>query len=305
MLSGYFVNPHPQEVSMTRNALALAAIVVTLALLAGCGWIGLGGPDKYELEYDLEEGDTAELIFTRSLVNEREVMGRTMSDTMEEETRALLEVTGVRDEMLDIDLEYLDRTRYVSGESYSSDIDFSELPGSRASFSLSSRGMVSAFEGFDALPEIELVPGQLYMNQEMYTNELEYIFTQLPEMPVKAGDTWTYSMEAHEPVAGGEINTSMDNTLTLVGETEWEGESCLMIEVVSDIGIEGTTSGGGMEFEVSMEGEGVDVIYFDHRRGMILGSEGASKVTGTASNENLGFSIPVSIEAESTLKVEM
>jgi hypothetical protein len=290
----------------TEIRLTLIAALALFALMIGSDTIAQT-PQKFELRYRLDEGTRFAVHKERVhwLINPEDRDTRT---SLGEDKSVWLGQTLQSDENgLDLEFEYAEWTR----DSWSSEgivaFDFSELFGHKVKARLSPLGSISSFRGFLVLPETT-VPDVRGMRTNLgrmdYTNEFRIVFPELPVEPVGVGDTWSYEDSYFEMVASGYLRVAVLVKYTVVEPTVREGLACLRCRGEFTVTITGRGAEGDIDLALDMQGKGEETMYFAYEKGMVLEYEGRTEVSGTASNEERGFSVPLIREIESRMVVE-
>jgi hypothetical protein len=292
---------------MKRSGVPIMFVcVLTTVIIAGCSMIGsMGGPKKYNLKYDLPEGSTFAMKISRDDHFVRNVMGNEAVMDMKDVIEYGFEVKSSSKEGLTLELEYKSRSHQTDNPQFQTDIDFSSLVGNKAGFDMSSRGELSGFTGFEKLPVIRIADQEASLGETQYVNEIRQIFPILPDGPVGIGETWSYKHVSDEPTEGGQVRITVDSNYTLLEEAEKDGVDCMKISAKYTVNADGKVSSGGMDFTVKGGGEGNDILYFGHKKGMFLNSEGSLVIEAIAENNDLGISVPVKHEYKTTVDVSL
>lgn len=255
---------------------------------------------EYELSYDLEPASTFSLATTSSSRFLQQFGGTEMAVGSNSTANFLVTVDSIGPDGMALGLEYQDRSYTTDNPQARGGVDFSPLIGQKANMYLSPQGELSRFVGFEALPEIEINPGET-LNREGYVNQLKYLLPTLSAGPVARGDSWAGEHMLRKTREGGFTTINMSVTYTLVGETVVRGVDCLEINAESVITVKGEGTMRGNPFTMNMSGTGSEKIYFAHERGMMLEKSGTVKVEGAI--ESVGMNIPVVNTSESSVEV--
>jgi hypothetical protein len=229
-LTGEFL--HRGEMIMKRAILSFSLLLVIVAALqslnTSAGW-DPAGEKLYELKYQMAEGTRFVMSSTGTMESVTDQMGTEVTAEITSEGEDTYSVqSSDKEKGLTIELVMGTRTQDVYSDQGSASTDFSELTGKKVRFVLSFGGDVSGHEGFDALPEITAVTGEV-LTPELYRLGVQETFTELPDKPVKIGDTWSEVEGNDIPLGGGTLRSESDFTYTVMEETEKDGFDCLRI----------------------------------------------------------------------------
>ena len=265
------------------------------------------GPDaakSYKLEYRMDKG--AELTMNKVLEhrNQREFMGNEMVNISTDRLQYHFKVLSSDRTGMTLEMTYGERSHETDDKQFLQPLDFSSLVGSKTSFSISNRGAVSNFKGFDVLPEIAIPDEQTTLDAARYILDIKQTFPELPQDPLGRGESWSYTQSYTDPVENGEISVTVKVDYTLADKTVIDGTDCLIFEGNYTYTVEGQLSTGGMDLTVSLEGGGTDTVYFAWKKGMVLKSGGNLSITGQAENTELGVKIPMQHDFKNSLDVE-
>ena len=286
--------------------LALAAI---LACVTACGTRPTHHlpvrriDDKYILRYGGMEGAAFTLTTAKTDRYTREIMGTKVSTIALDQTECRCEIESSSDKGSVVGIEYLSRRHETDEPQIEIGPDFSKLIGEKARFTFSRIGELSEFEGFDALPEFEIVDQGQSIGGKRFVNEIREVFVVLPKNPIVIGETWSFTQEYTELIPGGEARITVQCTYELLGEEKRGGFDCLKLGGEFSYVAEGEGSASGIDYVLRLDGEGSDVVHFVVAKGMILSVEGRSTAQGSAKSEELGMAIPMKHEYETRIDV--
>jgi hypothetical protein len=258
---------------------------------------------RYTIRYGGAAGDAYNLTASRTDRYTREIM-RTRTETIAlDQTEYRFEIESSYAGSFVVGVEFLRRIHETGDPETQAGPDFSRLTGKKAGFALARTGELSAFEGFDALPEFDIVDQGQAIGGRRFVNEIREIFMSFPADPVGVGETWFFTKEYVESIPGGEAQVTLDCTYEILGEEKRSGLDCLKLGGDLIFHAEGGGSASGIDYVLRLDGQGSDVVYFDLEKGMILSVERTSTVQGSAENEKLGMVIPMKHEYETRIDV--
>lgn len=113
-------------------------------------------------------------------------------------------------------------------------------------------------------------------------------FPDLPDRPVKTGDTWPSEDTVIQKVGSGEIRITSKNVHTLDGFETVDGFECARIKTASKGTLTGNFVQGGVGLSLDCTVEGSETWYFAVKEGMLIKSDSKGSFGG-----NLGLGDPV------------
>jgi hypothetical protein len=258
---------------------------------------------EYDFSYNLASGDAFTMTttstgrITRTFGNEEMAVNTNSAATF------AAVVDSVGEDGMALELTYQSREFSTDSPEVRGSVDFTPLIGQKVNVNLSSIGEVSRFNGFEALPGIEVGPNET-LDRDAYVNELKNLLPRLSGGPVAEGGSWTDEYSIRESGEQGGVTTiAVSTTYTVVGETTLGATPCLEIDFESTVSVNGTGTTRGVPFTMEMAGEGSGKIYFDHERGMLLEQSSTVRVEGAI--ESSVMTIPIVNEAETKLEVAL
>ncbi len=292
------MSQRPQGGSCVRSfnglkRFAIAALYLAVfGLVAGIANGAIAGGKKYKIEYKLKKGMTFGMITTTERKSVREMMGNEIKATTVDVIEYGATVTQANDGTATIEVTYKDRSHETEDPQVQNNIDFSGLLGKTARFAMSSRGELSEFAEFGALPELAISDGQI-LGESQYINELKELFIQLPEDEIAVGETWSYTMIFDEPLDGGGAKVVIDYKYTMAEVTEKDGRDCLKLTGEYTTNVTGEGAEQGLEYTITLAGKGSETAWFDYKKGMLLETETVSFIEGAVVAEDVGLEMPM------------
>lgn len=260
---------------------------------------------QYALAYKMDEGTSFTLNVAIKHRNQRNIMGNNMTTNSEDLLAYRFTVKSSDKNGMLVELEYTKRVHESDDPQIQAGPDFSELIGKKVEMHLSPIGVMSAFEGFDDLPEITIPSEGDRLVESRYVNEVKYLFPRLSATPVSPGDSWSYNEQHEEQVGEEMMPVVIHYTYTLVEETRIDNFDCVKIEGEYSVKISDRITAGGIELDLNLAGTGEETAYFARKKGMLLRSESNSVLTGSADNEEMGMSIQMDHEFKTLTKINL
>jgi len=275
-------------------------IVFTLVIL-----VSVSSAQEYNLKYNLAKGTKFSLKASSNSDQIQEAMGNENSITAVSSSESNCTVITTDDNTgFTLEYEYVKRTNEREGPMGGASDDYSELSGKKVKFVLSPNGQVSNFEGFENLPVIERDNGEK-IDKDRYIAGVKNIFPKLPEKTVKIGDTWTDTSEDITPMGGGSLKATTNYTYKLLEAAQKDGKECLKIERKYTRTTAGDIEQQGMSITMSLKADGTDIIYFDHKNGVLLNIDMSSSSEGEADITDQGIVVNISSTTKGSLLIGM
>ncbi|MBE0648294.1 MAG: hypothetical protein IH596_10970 [Bacteroidales bacterium] len=151
--------------------------------------------------------------------------------------------------------------------------EMKEVIGKRINMYLSSNGHESDLDG---AKEIFYVLGPEKRN---LGTEFQGFFPNLPDHPVKPGDTWTFNDTIMEESGNNWLGIYSSNNAKLEGYETVGGRECARIVIETTGTISGKGNTQGVDTETVGEFTGTDLVWFDYKEGILIkiSSKGTAK----------------------------
>jgi len=128
-------------------------------------------------------------------------------------------------------------------------------------------------------------------------------FAELPEHPVKTGDTWTTNNSYEFPYSGGTLKQEETAVYTVAEKVNKDGLECLKLDVSGVEKLSGKFEAQGTEVEMTRETKSTGIIYFAIEKGMYVSMEYTSKGSSQIYVPAASMTIPQEIKSKVTLAV--
>jgi hypothetical protein len=251
-----------------RRFLLAAGMFMAIAAIA-CSGGGKSG-SKYMLKYERRKDSLFKVLDAHRSVVKRNAEGRETTTDVSYRAKYDVEVYNAGSWGMRLDIVYNNWTMEIDDPDLLRQPSFQFLPGKKVYADVSPAGEVSELNGFDKLPEIDLGPGADPIGEVRFKNEIRDLFPGLPGKAVRQGDSWTVTRQFTEPIYGGEILLSVDYTYTVGGETRESGRECVQIDGTYSVEGSGRVLRDGVEFAITVAGEGKQTVYFSDDLGMFV-----------------------------------
>jgi hypothetical protein len=127
-------------------------------------------------------------------------------------------------------------------------------------------------------------------------------FPDLPDKPVKVGDTWTSKDDLTEKGKNIEFKVVVDSVNTVEGLETVDGMECIKIKSTGTGTMKGKGSQMGTEFTIDGTVKGTGTWYFAYKKGVFVKQTEETSSEGTVKLSN-GMSIPMTTEGKNEIKL--
>jgi hypothetical protein len=287
-------NTAEQERAARAKAAAAAAKAKTDAAKAKAA------PQKAELKYQVPKGKKFTIITQRKEQRVREAMGARSVTQSEDVVDRMFEVKSMTSAGMSLETSIIKRMHVTDDPKAQKEPAFSGLAGKKTTFTLKPTGETAAFEGFDALPVIELPDDYAPLGKERYINEIRTLFPVFPAGPVGPGASWDQTLEMDEPAGNGAAKVVFDITYTVLEDAPAECPDCVKVGTKYNVSVKRDAEAQGQKITVDLKGVGSGTIYFQRKKGMFRNSETDLVLKGTIESEDKTINLPFEREYHST-----
>jgi hypothetical protein len=179
--------------------------------------------------------------------------------------------------------------------------DLSSVIGKNFGMTFTSKGKELDYTRTEAL-EIDF--GKMPGGKQDLSSYFRNIFPDLPEQPVKIGETWISkdSLTIHQ--MGMEVKTKTETTNKLEGQEVVAGMECLKIASKSKGTVDGKGENMGMNMSVEGDTDATTTWYFAYKLGIFVKAESESFMESTiAISGPQNMTMPMSQETKSEVKL--
>jgi hypothetical protein len=261
------------------------------------------GKDKYDLSYKMSTGESFSLKTEASTVMITSQGGQDMTVEMSSANETLCRVLAASPEgIMNMQMEYKSMKQSAKSPMGDNDTDYSSWIGKKVQFSLTPKGTVSDYTGFDQLPTISGATGEK-ITGEMTQKGMINQFFELPDHAVKKGDTWTVATSTDIPYASSTLKSEVSTVYTVGEKVKMDGLDCLKIDAVSTQKLSGEFEQQGTQIELTRDTKSTEVIYFALEKGMYISIEATSVGNTQIYIPAAAMTIPQEIKSKQSLKV--
>jgi hypothetical protein len=135
------------------------------------------------------------------------------------------------------------------------------------------------------------------------SSRFQAFFPDLPDRPVKQGDTWPSQDSVTEKTGGGDIFISLNHVNTMDGVETVDGVECARIKTESKGTLKGNLEEGGASLTLDGTMTATATWYFAIKQGFLVKSDSKGGFSGSLSVAQANMTIPVT--GESTEEVRL
>jgi len=273
----------------------------TLALLLAVAGIAGAAADKaapqgsVTLAYKLAPGATLAYKQSGSQTQDMDMMGQTMSTVSTSSMDLTLKGKGPKDENLLIGVTIDGMTLNVQSPQGDITPDLSGVLGKSFDLVLSPLGKELDVSGAAAFT-VDM--GQA--GRRDLTSNFQGFFPDLPDHPVKVGDTWPSEDNIVQKSDSGDVHISLKNENTFDGFETIDGRECARVKAVIKGTLSGALNQGGVSLALDAKLEGTQTWHFAVKDGVFVKAEMKATMGGVISIESMSMTIGFSGEQRST-----
>jgi hypothetical protein len=284
-----------------RISLSLFLPIFILVISSGCASLKKTAGGGYDLSYKMSAGDsfTMKTIGTTTIL--MNAQGQDIDIDGKSSNETTYKVTEVRpDGSLRMEMVYVSMSQSTQTPMGDSDADYSAWIGKKTQFTLSPKGVLSEFAGFDQLSPVSSSMGET-VNGDQIMKGLNGIFFKLPDHPVNIGESWTDTTNDEVPLGDNKISRQVETTYTVSGIEKKDGQECLKIDVVSNQKMSGELEQQNMQMKMTRDTKSTGAVYFAPKKGFYVSADYASTAKGEVDIPAAGATIPQNITSNTTI----
>lgn len=292
----------------------LVGFVLAGLLLFGCAGkeIPMWGNEEvgFNLQYRLDDGQKLNYETSSKTNSDFNLMGN--STITDEEAFILSSVVGTQADSPDhlscqvtVDDMKLKEIQTAMGESGEIERDLSKVIGKSFNLTFSPQGREIDYAGIE---KMTIDMGSMGGGEQNVRSRFRNILPDLPNTPVKIGETWTSVVEDMEPSGMGDVGMKYvtKTTSKIEGFETVDGYECLRIssQTTGTIGAEGEMMGAPMTIKGDIAGKGT--WYFAYKEGLLVksimpGSKLNIDIQIGAGDQGLKIKLDIKSEGETKL----
>lgn len=288
-----------------RILVSFCFVTLMIALIIGCAakkpfW----GDEKtgFILNYRLNPDQVWKYQVNSTENTNMEQMGRTIDVESNKLLEYMVRGNGLDEQKNFVSTVTIDTLSVVTkGMGSERSVDLSPLIGKSFGLTFSPKGDELEFSGVDTLV-VDF--GMMQGGKQNAKNFFRTIFPDLPEKPVKIGETWTDKDTLTMDQSGMKMNVNSDGKHTLEGLETIDGIECLKISSKTTGVMDGAGQTMGMDMNFEGDLEGKSTWYFAYKKGTFVKVEEEGFMEGTiAISGQTNMTMPISVESKSKINL--
>ena len=252
--------------------------------------------DSYTLKYNLKKSQTVEYVFTAETETTQEIQGT--ENTSNSTSSAKMKMTSngrTKDGKLSLILEYESFSIRMYNAMFDTTFTNPEgLIGKRIQKILADNGDQIKSVELDTI-KLPTILGQGFTSQQE-------ILQNLPQTPIKAGETITNTDVDSVSRFGGTVVMKSTSKYTLLGTEEKNNHQCVKVKVATSIEVKGDGAIQGMKFFIEGDGDIDGTFWFAPEEGLLVSSQSQMDMESTAAiTGQMNMTIPITQAVKTTI----
>lgn len=287
-----------------KSAFALFFILLSMLALVTCAKKPFWGNEAtgFILNYRLNPNQEWKYQMTSDQNMTMEQMGQTINIKTELMTNYTIKGAGLNQQKNLQATFTLDTMSIVMGSSFGQNkMDLSGIIGKSFRLAFTPKGKELEYtetEGFD----IDF--GMMGGGKQNISNNFRSIFPDLPQHPIKIGDSWITRDTLTIPQGGLQINVKNETTNKLEGKEIVNGIECLKFTSKAKGTVDGSGERMGMNMTIEGDTEGTSTWYFAYKMGNFIQSESEGLMESTiAISGPTNMTMPMNQETRALVKL--
>jgi hypothetical protein len=275
-----------------KGAEALALLLAVFIAAGGASVAAVSPQAAVSLVYQFPEGRTLSYRTTGGQTQNMDMMGQTMTTESVSATDFTVKGVGMKDGNLVLNVTIDAATADVSSPQGNMSPDMSVIVGKAFDMVVSKLGKEIDVSGAEAIKYDMPMGGTRDLS-----SGFQAFFSDLPDKPVKVGDTWPSEDTIVQKEGMGETRISFKNLNTFDGIETVDGYECARVKAAVQGTITGNLEQQGMGISIDMKLDGTDTWYFAIKEGIYVKSDMKAAMGGVVVvGEPANMTIPVSGE---------
>lgn len=260
---------------------ALLPILVSIIIISSMAFVNnisqLPGPkDPVKLAYNVSESKSISYLSATAITQSMDINGQTMNVLVDNNMAFKVKMLGKSDENLKLEITIDSLSSKVESPQGSTGGKIQMVEGKTFNMVLSPRG--KEIDVTEAAKIEYNVEGSGNNNLSQY---FANIFPDLPENPVKPGDTWTKLDTVNSISSASKVIQIIQSTNTFEGIEKIDGLECAKITSTITGTMQTTTQNMGMDIFMSGPLQGTVTLYFAVKEGYFVREFSSAKMNGT------------------------
>jgi hypothetical protein len=251
-----------------------------------------GSNDPVKLAYTFSNGKSVSYVSTTAVNQAMDINGQTMNLLLNTDLAFSVKMTGKSDQNLKLQITIDSLTSKVESMQGATGGKIKDVAGK-------SFNMIVTPSGKEIdVTEAEKIEYSVDGTQQSTLSQFfTHIFADLPENPIKIGDTWTKNDTITNKTSTSNTKQIVKSTNKFEGLEQVNGMECAKISSTVTGTLESTVQNNGMDIFITGPVQGTVTIYFAVSNGYLVKQEVLTKMTGTVEitgAQNMSF--PITME---------
>jgi hypothetical protein len=282
----------------TRRASLTAGLVVLAVFLALAGLSARQDQGAaVTLAYQFPEGKTLSYRAASSEKQDMQVSGQDINSNTESSLEFTAKPKSSKDGVLGITVTIDAMKIRMQSPQGDQSPALDHVPGKSFDMSVTRLGKETDTSGAAAITYV------LGTSSRDLSSRFQTFFPDLPDRPVKQGDTWPSQDSVTEKTGEGDIFVSLNHVNTLDGFETIDGIECVRIKTDSKGTLKGNLEQGGASLTLDGTTTATTTWYFAIKQGFLVRSDSKSGFSGSVAVAQANMTIPVT--GESTEEVRL
>jgi hypothetical protein len=282
----------------TRRASRTAGLVVVAVFFAHAGLSAMQDQGAaVTLAYQFPEGKTLSYRSASSEKQYMQVSGQDLTTSRESSLEFTAKPKGSKDGVHGIAVTIDAMKIRMLGPQGDQSPALDHIPGKSFDMSLTRLGKETDTSGAAAITYV------LGTSSRDLSSRFQAFFSDLPDRPVKQGDTWPSQDSVTEKTGGGDIVISLNHVNTLDGFETIDGVECARIKTESKGTLKGNLEEGGASLTLDGTMTATTTWHFAIKQGFLVKSDSKGALSGSLAVAQANMTIAVT--GESTEEVRL
>ncbi len=261
----------------TRSVTSFCLCAFVILIMSGCGAKkDVLNQDGLTLRYSMKDGGVLKYRLSEEFSQEMEVMGNEVVISADETRLMSIRPKKRENDRYRVSVTIDSMSASVVSPQGTFTPDLTAIHGKTCEFNVSELGKETDVMSGEPI-EYEIFPGQ----KQNAVSVFQAFFPDLPNRPVKEGDTWISVDTIFDQNDRGEMTIVFNSTNELAGFETIDGVRCAKVLVDVTGTLEGIGHEGGTKLVSTLSISGSETWYFDYRRGAFVRSIASGVGEGT------------------------
>ncbi len=278
--------------ALPQGMKAFALLLTVFVAAGGAAVTSVSPQGAVTLTYQFPESRTLSYRTSGTQIQNMEVMGQAMTTESVSSTDFTVKGKGLKDGNIVLGVTIDAAKSDVSSPQGNFSPDLSVIVGKSFDMIVSKLGKEIDVSAAEAI-KYDMPTG----GQRDLSSGFQAFFSDVPDKPVKIGDTWPSEDTIIQKEGTGETRIHFTNVNTFDGIETVDGYECARIKVAVKGAVTGSLEQQGVGISIDIKMDGTDVWYFAIKEGIYVKSDMKASMAGVvAVGEPANMTIPVTGE---------